>query len=155
MPRSAPNQFRLSPREPYVSSSAYLFFSGETEFNASGDSLVLHIERNLPGPVPRIPGLGPIGGWDSAGPQPDPPIVGVLIRMDPRSQYVADFSVSSDAATTYRLSATGAEGSGSFPKAAGGQHVMIVLDSSEGGYVRLSFWADRSFTFHNVVLSKH
>jgi hypothetical protein len=154
-PVSAPAEFRLSPRQPYVSSSAYLFFSGNTEFNAAADSLLLHIETRLPSPAPRIPGFGPIGGWDSASPVADPPtIVGVLVRVDPRSRYVADFSVSSDAANTYRLTATGAGGSGNFPKEAGGQHVIVVLDSSEGGYVVLNFWAERSFTFHNVLVTK-
>jgi hypothetical protein len=153
-PPNAPHEFRLSPRQPYVSSSAYLFFSGEVEFNASGDSLLLSIEETVPIPAPSIPGLGE-SGWASGGPQPDPPgIVGVLVRMEPRSRYLADFSVSANAVTNYHLTVTGAEGSGNFAREAGGQHVLVALDSPEGGYVRINFSSGRSFTFHSVVITK-
>lgn len=152
-PGSAPGEFRLSPREPYVSSSAYLFFKGDTEFNASGDSLVISIKQpvRIPGP---ILGLGE-SGWVTAGPQPDPPgFVGVLVRMDPRSRYLVDFSVSSSVANNYNMTVTGAGGSGTFNREAGGQHVLVGLESAEGGYVRINFSASISFTFHNVVVTK-
>lgn len=153
-PQSAPREFRLSPREPYASSSAYLFFKGETEFNASGDSLLISIAPVVPAPRVTVPGLGD-WNWASGGPQPDPPgFVGVLVRMDPRSRFLVDFSVSSDVANIYNMTATGADGSGSFSKDAGGQHVLVGLDSTEGGYVRINFSARSSFTFHNVVVTK-
>jgi hypothetical protein len=153
-PVSAPREFRLSPRQPYVSSSAYLFFNGDAEFNASSDSLLMHIEETPAIPAPRIPGFGE-SGWASGGPQPDPPaIVGVLIRMDPRSRYMADFSVSAETPTNYHLTVTGAEGSGDFARDAGGRHIVVVLESTEEGYARINFWGDRSYTFHNVVVTK-
>jgi hypothetical protein len=153
-PPSTPNEFRLSPRAPYVSASAYLFFSGDVEFNASADSLSLEIQTSLTIPRPHLPGLGEIG-WTSGGPQPDPPaVLGVLVRMEAHRTYLADFSVSSDAATSYQLTVTGASGSGTFPKEAGGQHVLVALHAHEPGYVRINFSASRSFTFHNVVVTK-
>ena len=151
---SAPDEFKLSPRQPYISSSAYLYFSGEVEFNAFVDSLLVQVDYVPPVPTPRITGLGE-WGWASGGPQPDPPgLVGVLVRMEPRTRYLADFSVSSDAATNYGLTVTGASGSGTFPFEAGGQHVLVALESSSGGYVRLNFSANRSFLFHNVLVTK-
>jgi hypothetical protein len=153
-PESAPREFRLSPRGPYVSSSAYLFFKGETEFNASGDSLLISIAAPVPVPRVNIPGLGD-WNWASGGPQPDPPgFVGVLVRMDPRSRYLIDFSVSSDVANVYGMTVTGAEGSGTFSHEAGGKHVLVGLESADGGYVRINFSAQSSFTFHNVVVTK-
>lgn len=151
---SAPDEFRLSPRQPYISSSAYLYFCGEVEFNAAGDSLLLFVDYTPPVPAPRIPLLGD-WGWAAGGPQPDPPgVVGVLVRMQPRARYLADFSVSSDSAINYGLTVTGASGSGTFPLEAGGQHVLVALESSSGGYVRLNFSASRSFTFHSVVVTR-
>ena len=154
-PESTPREFRLSPRAPYASSSAYLYFQGNVEFNASGDSLLLHIvERGLPSPRIVIPGIGETR-WDSAGPQPDPPgFVGLLVRMDPRSRYLADFSVSADRDNNYQLTATGAEGTGNFGRAAGGQHLLVALESTDGGYVRIALTATSAFTFHNVVVTK-
>ena len=153
-PESAPREFRLSPREPYASSSAYLFFKGETEFNASGDSLLINIAAATPVPRVTIPGLGD-WNWASGGPQPDPPgFVGVLVRMDPRSRYFVDFSVSSNVANVYGMTVSGADGSGNFSKEAGGQHVLVGLESAEGGYVRINFSAQSSFTFHSVVVTK-
>jgi hypothetical protein len=151
-PASTPNEFRLSPRAPYISSSAYLFFSGDVEFNASADSLSLRIESTLPIPSPRFPGLGEIV-WTSAEPNP-PGFVGVLVRMEAHRTYLADFSVSSEAGTNYQLTITGASGSGSYPMEGGGQHVMVAFHAHEPGYVRINFSAVSSFTFHNVVVTK-
>jgi hypothetical protein len=152
---SAPDEFRLSPRQPFISSSAYLYFSGEVEFNAAGDSLLLHVDYTPPIPGPRINLLGD-WNWASGGPQPDPPgVVGVLVRMEAHRTYVADFSVSSEAATNYQLTITGASGSGNFPTEGGGQHVLVAFHAHEPGYVRINFSANSSFTFHNVAVTKH
>jgi hypothetical protein len=153
-PQSAPLEFHLSPREPYASSSAYLFFQGETEFNASGNSLFIRMRGYVPSPRVVVPGLGD-WEWASGGPQPDPPgFVGVLVRMDPRSRYLADFSVSANAANIYQMTVSGADGSGTFNQDAGGQHILLGLEATEGGYVRINLSAQGSFTFHNVVVTK-
>lgn len=152
-PGPLPREVRLSPHDPIASSSAYLFFRGDVEYNAASDSLFLNIVES---PFPRfgIPGL-PDWGSASGGPQPDPPgIVGVLLRLEPRARYLADFTASSDQATSYHVTVTGVEGSGRFERAAGTQHVLAVLESNEGGYARIGFWCGRSFTFHNVVISR-
>jgi hypothetical protein len=151
---SAPDDFRLSPRQPYASSVAYLLFSGEVEFNPSSDTLLARRDEALPIPTPRFPGF-PDSSWGSAGPQPDPPaIVGVLMRMEAGSRYLADFSVSSDAAIAYQVNVTGAEGTGSFTRESGGQHVLVALEASRTGYVSINISAGRTLIFHNVVLSR-
>ena len=155
-PASAPSEFRLSPQKPYVSSSAYLFFNSGIQFNAADDSLVL---RSV------VPTVGiPDWRWPGRGESESalPSILGVLIRMDPGSRYLADFSVSSESPTTYELTVTGGEGAGTFPREAGAHHVLALLQSESGGYVRLNLWGKRTsvftsgntFTFHNVVVAK-
>jgi len=74
--------------------------------------------------------------------------------MDPRSRYLADFSVSAEAPTNYHLTVSGAEGSGDFSRDAGGQHVAVVIESTEGSAAQIHLWCSRSFTFHNVVVTK-
>jgi hypothetical protein len=151
-PEGVPDNFRLSPRQPYLSSSAYLWLSGEVEFNAQSDSVVLNVETP-PGiyvPAVKLPGLG----WVDAGPQPDPPaILGTLLRLE-RGQYLVDFSVSCDVSATYNVTVTGASGAGYFPKDAGGNHVLVVMEATADGYVRVQFSADHSFTFHHVLVRK-
>jgi hypothetical protein len=158
-PASAPREFRLSPQKPYVSSSAYLFFSSGLEFNAADDSLVMKCVVEGPG-IPHIP-LWPRGGTTSSAPTHS--ILGVLIRMDTGSRYFVDFSVSSESSTDYELTITGAEGAGTFRREPGTTHVFAVLESTAGGYARLNFWGRHrptlagstgTFTFHNVVVAK-
>jgi hypothetical protein len=152
-PPSLPREFRLSPSEPIVSSSAYLFFTGKAEFNAANNTLYMELPASYPARF-GLPGF-PEWGSASGGPQPDPPgIVGVLVRMEPRSHYIVDFSASADRATAYYVTVTGVEGSGRFERGAGAQHVMAVLESNAGGYVRIGFWSNDSFSFHNVVVTK-
>ncbi|HEY8224993.1 MAG TPA: hypothetical protein VIG25_06940, partial [Pyrinomonadaceae bacterium] len=152
-PPSTPDEFRLSPRQPYTSSVAYLFFSGNTEFNASSDTLLLYNDEVV-GPEPRFPSF-PYSDWVSAGPQPDPPaVVSVLVRMEARSRYLADFSVSSDGAATYQVTVTGAEGAGTFSRESGGQHILVALEASTTGYVRINLSASRTVVFHNVVVTR-
>jgi hypothetical protein len=153
--RSAPREFRLSPQKPYVSSSAYLFFSAGLEFNAADDSLVMRsVVTSL-----TIP------DWTGVGARSSNPysILGVLIRMDAGSQYLVDFSVSSETSTIYELTVTGAEGAGTFRRERGAHHVVALLGSDAAGYARLNFWGRRvptlsdspaTFTFHNVVVTK-
>jgi hypothetical protein len=153
-PVSAPAEFRLSPQRPYVSSSAYLFFNSALEFNAADDSLVMRAVAT------RLD----IPDWTGAGTRvQNPSILGVLIRMDPGSRYIADFSLSSDHTTTYEISVTGAEGTGTFLRERGAHHVFALLQSTAGGYARLNLWGRATafgaelplkFTFHNVVVTK-
>ncbi|HKR61595.1 MAG TPA: hypothetical protein VJS64_18050 [Pyrinomonadaceae bacterium] len=152
-PPSMPREIRLSPSNPIVSSSAYLFFSGKAEFNAVSDTLFMDVPQSV------IPGFSfpgsPQWGEASGGPQPDPPgIVGVLLRMEPRSRYLADFSASSEQAQAYYVTVTGVEGSGRFERGSGAQHVLAVLESNAGGYVRIGFFGYKAFSFHNVVVTK-
>jgi hypothetical protein len=151
---SAPREFRLSPRQPYVSSSAYLFCQGDVEFNASADSMLLRLPP--PQPTPQNTGFSfSLSGWQVGNRQPDPQgFIGVLVRMERGSRYLADFSVSSGISTIYQVTVSGAEGSGNFPKEAGGQHVLMGLESAEGGYTIIKFSARYPFTFHNVVVTK-
>jgi len=152
-PPRLPREVRLSPSDPIESSSAYLFFTGDAEFHSASDTLNIRVRESV---VPRfsVP-FFPDWGSASGGPQPDPPgIVGVLVRMEPRSRYLADFSASSEQSTAYHVTVTGVEGSGRFERGSGAQHVLAVLESNEGGYVRIGFWGDHSFSFHSVTITK-
>jgi hypothetical protein len=102
-----PREFTLTVRRPWIDGVAWLGFYAPIEVDAVGNEAV-------------IPGGE---GW-----------IDLTLTLEADSRYLLDVAVSSDGAMTYRYLAAVADGRApEIPLPAGGQHLLIVIETTEAG----------------------